>query len=196
MRASFGGLDQPEKQVHQHGFPTPNTAPYIKTIWRLWRLAKQPTAFDGFGHDGADTLQFIQHVLLCGVMVKFTCGDPVAVCFLDGHGVVIAVQNGVEKVRQHRRRSQMIRRPNLEDIETLSRIHVQAWDEAYRGLLPDSEIAARDLTFRRALWPKLITNPDLRIAYAPNVGFAVMGQQRARRLPRKNTTRSLAAFTY
>ena len=72
----------------------------------------------------------------------------------------------------------MIRRPNLEDIETLSRIHVQAWDEAYRGLLPDSEIAARDLTFRRALWPKLITNPDLRIAYAPNVGFAVMGQQR------------------
>ena len=110
--------------------------------------------------------------------------------------MVIAVQNGVEKVRQHRHRSHMIRRPNLEDIETLARIHVQAWDETYRGLLPDSEIAARDLTFRRALWPKLITNPDLRIAYAPNVGFAVMGQQRARRLPRKNTTRSLAAFTY
>lgn len=72
----------------------------------------------------------------------------------------------------------MIRQPSHDDIPNLARIHVQAWEETYRGLLPDAELARRDLLFRSTLWARLLRKSDLRTAYAPGIGFAQMGPQR------------------
>lgn len=72
----------------------------------------------------------------------------------------------------------MIRTPTKDDIPDLASIHVQAWDETYRGLLPDAEIDSRSLEYRTALWAKLLDAPELRTVYAPKVGFAQMGPQR------------------
>lgn len=72
----------------------------------------------------------------------------------------------------------MIRRPTPDDVPDLARIHVQAWEETYTGLIPKAEITARDLAYRTALWAKLVDAPALRTAYAPGLGFAQMGPQR------------------
>lgn len=60
----------------------------------------------------------------------------------------------------------------------LARLHVQSWQETYTGLLPDSEIAARDITVRTAQWTRQIASGNSRIAVLPELGFAQMGPQR------------------
>ncbi|NBD30959.1 MAG: GNAT family N-acetyltransferase [Alphaproteobacteria bacterium] len=72
----------------------------------------------------------------------------------------------------------MIRKPRHEDIADLARIHVQAWRETYRGLIPEAEITRRDIGYRERLWAKLIDAPGLVTRYAPCVGFAQVGPQR------------------
>lgn len=72
----------------------------------------------------------------------------------------------------------MIRKPTIDDISDLARIHVQAWQETYSGLLPDAEIARFDLPFRERQWAGALVRADTRIAYAPSLGFAQIGPQR------------------
>lgn len=72
----------------------------------------------------------------------------------------------------------MVRKPTPDDVPDLARIHVQAWEETYAGLLPDAEIARFDLALRQRQWADTFAQDDTRIAYAPNLGFAQMGPQR------------------
>ena len=39
-----------------------------------------------------------------------------------------------------------ITRPTLDDLEEMGRVHVQVWQEAYAGLMPDDYLAALDPT--------------------------------------------------
>lgn len=66
----------------------------------------------------------------------------------------------------------------LADVDQLASIHVQCWRETYVGLLPDAEIAIRDLAYRQTLWSKMIAAGNSHISLIEGVGFAQVGPQR------------------
>ena len=74
-----------------------------------------------------------------------------------------------------------IRPPAPRDVPMLARLHVQCWEETYRGLLPASDLAAKTLEVRLQQWSRILTQGGSRIALAPGLGFAQMGPQRERR---------------
>lgn len=53
-----------------------------------------------------------------------------------------------------------IRRADAVDAETVGRIHVESWNVAYRGLMPDDVIARTDLSYRTAFWAERIADRD------------------------------------
>jgi GNAT superfamily N-acetyltransferase len=52
-----------------------------------------------------------------------------------------------------------IRRAGSGDAETVGRIHVESWNVAYRGIMPDDVIARTDLAYRTAFWTERIADP-------------------------------------
>ncbi|MEJ6396754.1 GNAT family N-acetyltransferase [Yoonia sp. 208BN28-4] len=66
---------------------------------------------------------------------------------------------------------------NQADVAALAQMHVQAWDETYRGHLPDAAIAERGLEYRLALYDRIIRE-GARISMISHVGFAQFGNQR------------------
>jgi len=53
-----------------------------------------------------------------------------------------------------------IRRASISDAETVGGIHVQSWNVAYRGIMPDDVIARTDLAYRTAFWAERIADPE------------------------------------
>ena len=53
-----------------------------------------------------------------------------------------------------------IRRAGSGDAKTVGRIHVESWNVAYRGIMPDDVIARTDLAYRTAFWAERIADPD------------------------------------
>src|SRR5688572_32256440 len=54
----------------------------------------------------------------------------------------------------------MIRRALPADAEAVGRIHVESWNVAYRGIMPDDVIAGTDLAYRTAFWAERIADPE------------------------------------
>jgi GNAT superfamily N-acetyltransferase len=71
-----------------------------------------------------------------------------------------------------------IREARPGDAADLARIHVGAWWQTYRGILPMAAIAGRTEEDRRRLWARALRTRHTRIAIAPGLGFAQMGPQR------------------
>jgi GNAT superfamily N-acetyltransferase len=70
------------------------------------------------------------------------------------------------------------------DAADLAHIHVGAWWQTYRGLLPLEVVARRTEAERRVLWARAIRTGTTRILIAPGLGFAQIGPQRdARHFP-------------
>jgi ribosomal protein S18 acetylase RimI-like enzyme len=53
-----------------------------------------------------------------------------------------------------------IRRALSSDAETVGRIHVESWNVAYRGIMPDDVIARTDLAYRTAFWAERIADQE------------------------------------
>lgn len=53
-----------------------------------------------------------------------------------------------------------IRRAGSADAATVGRIHVESWNVAYRGIMPDDVIARTDLAYRTAVWKERIADQD------------------------------------
>ena len=53
-----------------------------------------------------------------------------------------------------------IRRARASDAQAIARVHVQAWHESYRGLVPDWAIDSRTVEERRTQWSAWLTNED------------------------------------
>ena len=51
----------------------------------------------------------------------------------------------------------MIRKARVDDAETIARIHVQAWREAYRGIVPPEYLAALSEEKRAVFWRDQLT---------------------------------------
>ncbi|MFZ7091732.1 GNAT family N-acetyltransferase [Primorskyibacter sp. 2E233] len=80
----------------------------------------------------------------------------------------------------------MIRPAQTADARAIASVHVQAWEETYRGLLPDALIDAQSFDKRLAFWQRLPEHPDAKrrvFVAAPDakiVGFASVNLVSAR----------------
>lgn len=54
----------------------------------------------------------------------------------------------------------MIRRATLDDAEAVGRIHVESWNVAYRGIMPDDVVARTDLAYRTTFWAERIADRE------------------------------------
>lgn len=66
----------------------------------------------------------------------------------------------------------------IDDVNVLARIHVQAWQEAYPGLLPPEEVASRTYEKRQFIWARVLSKPVGRVWVIDDLGFAQFGPQR------------------
>src|SRR5467141_2102381 len=66
-----------------------------------------------------------------------------------------------------------IRRAGSGDAETVGRIHVESWNVAYRGIMPDDVIARTDLAYRTQFWAERIADPDWPVFLLEEQGEAV-----------------------
>lgn len=66
-----------------------------------------------------------------------------------------------------------IRRAGSGDAETVGRIHVESWNVAYRGIMPDEVIARTDLAYRTAFWAERIVDPEWPVYLLEEQGQAV-----------------------
>jgi ribosomal protein S18 acetylase RimI-like enzyme len=53
-----------------------------------------------------------------------------------------------------------LRRAVGADAATIGRIHVESWNVAYRGIMPDDVIARTDLAYRTAFWAERIADSE------------------------------------
>jgi ribosomal protein S18 acetylase RimI-like enzyme len=51
----------------------------------------------------------------------------------------------------------IVRAAVADDAPAMARVHVAAWERAYRGLVADAEIAARTPAAREAMWREVLT---------------------------------------
>lgn len=54
----------------------------------------------------------------------------------------------------------MIRWASVADAEGMARVHVESWDAAYRGLIPDEVIDRLTLERRTAAWIQMLRDPE------------------------------------
>lgn len=53
-----------------------------------------------------------------------------------------------------------LRRATEADAAAVGRIHVESWNVAYRGIMPDDVIAQTDLAYRTRFWAERIADPN------------------------------------
>ena len=63
------------------------------------------------------------------------------------------------------------------DVPDIARMHVQAWQETYDGLLPQSEHDRHNLEYRTDLWGRVIAT-GAPVSIIPGMGFAQIAPQR------------------
>ena len=66
-----------------------------------------------------------------------------------------------------------IRRAQSGDAATVGRIHVESWNVAYRGIMPDEVIARTDLAYRTRFWAEEIADPEWPVFLIEEAGQAV-----------------------
>ncbi|MEL6572625.1 MAG: GNAT family N-acetyltransferase [Pseudomonadota bacterium] len=65
----------------------------------------------------------------------------------------------------------------VDDLNDIVAIHLQAWDETYPGLLPQSEFDRHNREQRLRIWGNILRH-KMPVSYLPGVGFAHMGRHR------------------
>ena len=66
-----------------------------------------------------------------------------------------------------------IRRAVNGDAEAVGRIHVESWNVAYRGIMPDDVIAKTDLAYRTAFWKERIADAEWPVLLIEEKGKAL-----------------------
>ncbi|HLQ59964.1 MAG TPA: hypothetical protein VK113_10640, partial [Gemmatimonadales bacterium] len=66
-----------------------------------------------------------------------------------------------------------IRRALSADAEAVGRIHVESWNVAYRGIMPDDVIARTDLAYRTAFWRERIADQEWPVLLIEDAGECV-----------------------
>src|SRR5438105_5082543 len=106
--------------------------------------------------------------LLCDLSDRWTrARRSVAVPFAQSRLATLARGMG----SQDRRVS--LRRALPADAPTVGRIHVESWNVAYRGIMPDDVIARTDLLYRTAFWAERIADRDWPVYLIEEAGQGV-----------------------
>lgn len=73
----------------------------------------------------------------------------------------------------------MVREPTVDDVRDLAHVHVQAWIDAYTGLLPDETIAGMTVDRRVEMWERVLASDRQRSWLAEDasgvIGLASVG---------------------
>lgn len=84
-----------------------------------------------------------------------------------------------------RRYAVRVRQAVEEDARALAEVHVASWHATYRGLIPDSVIAARTVERREVMWNNVLSDPGQRVGVKTAevegwvVGFLHVGPSRS-----------------
>jgi GNAT superfamily N-acetyltransferase len=70
----------------------------------------------------------------------------------------------------------IIRRGRLEDAHGIAQVHVRSWQSTYRGILPDTYLAALSISGREQEWREHLTHAEGRPGEAP--GFHGWGRRK------------------
>lgn len=68
-----------------------------------------------------------------------------------------------------------VRKAGAGDVERLAQVHVQCWQETYRGMVSDAFLEAADPADRLRLWRHLLDRPDPADAWVACDGGTVVG---------------------
>jgi hypothetical protein len=89
-----------------------------------------------------------------------------------------------------------IRAATVADAESISVVHVRAWQIGYRGLMPDAVLDAIDPAARAARWRDTLTDlPPGNVVYVAADGDRIIGFVRAGRARRSTAPRARARCT-
>ena len=66
-----------------------------------------------------------------------------------------------------------LRRATLADTAAVGRIHVESWNVAYRGIMPDEVIARTDLAYRTKFWGERIADREWPVFVIDEAGAIV-----------------------
>lgn len=67
-----------------------------------------------------------------------------------------------------------IRPATLQDVAGIARVHVQSWDESYRGMVPDAAIDRYTVDVRHAGWQEWLTREEW-VTYVAELDGAIVG---------------------
>jgi len=75
-----------------------------------------------------------------------------------------------------------VRPATLRDAKAIAEIHVAAWQDAYKGLLPDAALDALSVQKRQAFWREAIDlcEPQVMVAHLDNEPMGFVGFDRSR----------------
>lgn len=75
-----------------------------------------------------------------------------------------------------------VRPATLRDAKVIAEIHVAAWQDAYKGLLPDAALDALSVQKRQAFWREAIdlAEPQVVVAHLDNEVMGFVGFDRSR----------------
>ncbi|MCW4457712.1 GNAT family N-acetyltransferase [Microbacterium sp. MPKO10] len=63
-----------------------------------------------------------------------------------------------------------VRPASVKDAPAIARVHIQAWREAYAGLLSDSYLASLDEAERAEKWSRILSEPTSNVVVAESAG--------------------------
>jgi hypothetical protein len=93
-----------------------------------------------------------------------------------------------------------VRAATPDDVDGIARVHVEAWRETYRELVPAELLAGLRVEDRAAMWRRAVENPDPRFVLlvaedgGEVVGFAAPARPATRSSPpRPRSTRSTSS---
>ncbi|MAT97505.1 MAG: GNAT family N-acetyltransferase [Anaerolineaceae bacterium] len=91
-----------------------------------------------------------------------------------------------------------IRMATVDDVEQIAAVHVQSWQGAYRGLLPDDFLANLSVERRIEQWQRVLSNPANNVPVYEDegqvVGFVSYGRTRDEDLDQDKTGEIYAIY--
>jgi ribosomal protein S18 acetylase RimI-like enzyme len=89
-----------------------------------------------------------------------------------------------------------VRPATLRDAKAIAEIHVAAWQDAYKGLLPDATLDALSVQKRQAFWREAIDlcEPQVMVAHIDNEMMGFVGFDRSRDKGTPSTTGEIWAL--
>lgn len=93
-----------------------------------------------------------------------------------------------------------VRRAAADDVAGVARVHVDSWEGAYRGLMPDDVFDVVDLDFRLTRWSRYFDRSPVRTALfvaeaaGEVVGMASLGPSRDEDMPEESVGELFALY--